>query len=1001
MKHNANVLRKLLFMLVAVFSFTCLQAQQKAVTGTVTDANDGTGIPGVSIVIKGTTNGTSTNLDGHFSINANEGTILIFSFVGYKTQEIRFTGQTNINVSLQVETENLSEIMVIGYGQVKRSDATGSVTAVGEDDFNKGAITTPQSLIMGKTAGVIVTTKSGEPGAGANIRIRGGSSLLASNEPLIVIDGFPLDNGEIKGWANPLSTINPNDIESMTILKDASATAIYGSRASNGVILITTKKGGKEKLKVAYNGNVSIGQVVNYIEVLDGDEFREAVKDRVSNYNLTDVAESRLGTANTDWQNEIYRAAISTDHNVSILGNVANTPFRASVGHTIENGILKESSINRTTASINANPSFFDNTLDVSVSLKGMHINNNFSNTDAISSAYEFDPTQPIRNGNTAYGGYYAWIKADDADPLNGEPINIATHNPLARLAYRDNTSKVNRFIGNARLDYKLPMVSGLKASLNVGYDYAKSNGDDNTDPKASWSFREPEQNVKNYYQENKTQMVNFYFNYSKDLGYHNIDATAGYEWLNYYKEGSEYNRPWEKTDGVYEGEKDSPFKKEYFLVSFFGRLNYTFMDRYLLTATLRNDGSSRFSKDNRWGLFPAFALAWKVNEESFLSSVDQISNLKVRLGYGITGQQDILDNFYPYIPIYRSSEQGAYYQFGNDYISTLRPNPYDANIKWEETTTYNAGLDFGFFNSKITGSFDIYKRRTVDLIGKVPIAAGTNFSNFLTTNVGELENKGYEIAITYHAITSKDMSLEFGANLSHNVNEITSLSKVKAMESDAAYDVGDISGGSGNKVMRNATGYPSNTFYLFKQVYGSDGKPIEGLYIDKTGLGGDITGNNDNKYMMKTPTPDYLIGMHTKFTYKNFDFTMAGRLSLGNYVYNNNASNRAIYQNLYNQSGYLANIPKDVYKSNFTNAQLWSDFYLENASFFKMDNITLGYSFDGLLANKVSGRISATVQNAFTITKYSGLDPEVENGIDRNIYPRPRVYLLGVNLNF
>lgn len=996
---NNHLLRKLLIMLVAVFSFTCLQAQEGVVTGSVIDANDGMGIPGASIVVKGTTIGTTTDINGKYSIKADPTATLIYSFVGYRSQEVLVGNQTIININLAIETENLSEVMVIGYGQVKKGDATGAVSAVSSDDFNKGAITSPQSLIMGKSAGVVVTTSNGAPGAGATIRIRGGSSLLASNDPLIVIDGFPMDNGEISGLSNPLSTINPNDIESMTILKDASATAIYGSRASNGVILITTKKGGKGKLKITYNGNVSVGQVTDYFDMFNGDEFRALVKDHVANYGLSNAAESRLGTANTDWQKEIYRTSVSTDHNVSILGNAYNTPFRASVGHTVENGILKNSNINRTTASINVSPSFFDDQLKVTLNAKGMHIKNNFSNTDAIGSAFEFDPSQSIRNNNTTYGGYFAWVKAEAADPLNGEAINIATHNPMARLAFRDNTSVVNRFIGNAKLDYNIPTIAGLSAHMNAGYDYAKSNGDNNTDPKASWGFREPEKGVEDYTQENKTELLNLYFNYKKEFGVHNIDATAGYEWQHYYKEGFNHNRPWLKTDDVYVGEKTSPYKSEYFLVSFFGRLNYSLMDKYLITATLRNDGSSRF-QNNKWGLFPSVAAAWKINNESFVADIEQISDLKLRLGYGITGQQDI-GNFYPSIPIYRASEQGAYYQFGNDYYSTLRPDPYDANIKWEETTTYNAGLDFGLFNQKITGTFDIYKRITKDLIGKTPIAAGTNFSNFLTTNVGEMENKGYEVSLTYHAITTKDMTLEFGANLSHNENTITALSKVKSMEDEASYDVGGISGGTDNKVMRNSTGYAANTFYLFKQIYGANGMPIEGLYFDRTGKGGDVTGNNDNKYMMETPTPDYMIGMTTKFTYKNFDFSMAGRLSLGNYVYNNNASNRAIYQNLYNQSGYLANVPKDVLKSNFQLAQYWSDFYLEDASFFKMDNITLGYSFDKLITNKISGRISATVQNAFTITKYSGLDPEVDGGIDNNIYPRPRVYMLGVNLNF
>jgi iron complex outermembrane receptor protein len=998
---------RLIFLLCLSLISYELMAQQKEVTGTVTDAVSNLGLPGVSVIVKGTTIGTSTDIDGKYMLMVPENAILVFSFVGYTTQEIAVGEQAIININLQEDVEALSEVVVIGYGQVKKEDATGSVTAVAADDFNKGAITTPQSLIVGKTAGVVVTTASGEPGAGATIRIRGGSSLRASNDPLIVIDGFPLDNTRLDGLSNPLSSINPNDIESMTILKDASATAIYGSRASNGVIIITTKKGIKTGLNISYNGNVSIGKIKEYIEVFDGNEFRNLVNDRVNNHGLTNFALTRLGTGNTDWQDKIYRTSISTDHNLSLYGNVANTPYRASIGHTIENGILKNSGNERTTLSINATPTFFDEQLKVNFNAKGMYIKNNFSNTDAIYSAYEFDPTQPIRNYNSTYGGYFAWVDLTQADQLNGLPINIATHNPLARLEYRSNKSDVKRFIGNIQFDYKIPWVPNLRANLNLGYDYAESDINDFTDRRASWSYREPAQNVKENSRENKNTLLDFYLNYTTEIDHHKIDATAGYGWQHFEREGVDFNHSWEKTNGVYDGKNLSGFKNENYLISFFGRVNYTYMDKYLLTATMRNDGSSRFSDDTRWGWFPALALAWKIDEESFMDNLEEFSTLKLRLGYGVTGQQDISDPdnpnatrfYYPYIPIYQESEIGAYYQFGDTYYSTLRPNPYDADIKWEETTTYNVGFDFGLFNDRLTGSFDYYKRKTEDLISEIPIAAGTNFSNFLITNVGSLENNGYEISLNYHIISRPDMSLEVGANLTHNENEITSLSNIEGQE--AGYDLGDIAGGVGNTVQFNTVGHPANTFYLFKQVYDRNGMPIEGLYEDKTGLGGNVAGNNDNKYLMGTPAPEYLIGITSKFSYKRWDFSFAGRLSIDNYVYNNNDSNRALYQQLYNQAGYLSNIPKSVLRTNFTTAQYWSDFYLENASYFRMDNITLGYSFDKILSHEISGRVSATVQNAFVITDYTGLDPEVDGGIDDNIYPRPRIFMLALNLNF
>jgi iron complex outermembrane receptor protein len=999
MKQKSTVFKSVSLFLLLAFSQQMAWAQTLNVTGKVTDAIDGTGLIGVTVVVKGTTQGTTTDALGNYTIDVEPTATLVFSYIGYETAEMPVNGRTTINMSLVQAIETLEEIVVIGYGVIRKSDATGSVNVIGADDFNKGAISTPQGLITGKIPGVLITSKSGEPGASSTIRIRGGSSLRASNDPLVVIDGFPVDNSGVAGLANQLSTINPNDIESMTILKDASATAIYGSRASNGVILITTKKGIRDGLNVSYSGNVSLGQMMKYHELFDGNEFRELVQDRVDNHGLSPVAIERLGESNTDWQKQIYRNSLSTDHSISLYGGYAGIPYRASVGHTIENGLLKESGFNRTTISLNTTPTFFENSLKVTVNMKGMDIRNNFSNTDAIYSAFEFDPTQPIYNDNTRYGGYFTWVELGEPDQLNGDAINIATHNPLARIAYRDNKSTVQSAIGNIQLDYTMPFLPELRVNLNTGLEFSESEGHNNTDLRASWASREPASNVQNYSDLRRNKLLDFYLNYNDEIGIHRIDATLGYGWQHFYRSGERSNRPWEPTNGEYIGARSTSYKNENFLVSFFGRLNYSLLDRYLVTATLRYDGSSRFSEENRWGIFPAAALAWKINEEAFLSSVSEISELKLRLGYGITGQQDIPGGYYPYIPVYRESELGFYYQFGDEFISTLRPNPYDPDLKWEETTTYNIGLDFGFFNNRFTGSADVYHRETKDLIAEVPIAAGTNFSNFLTTNVGSLENQGIELALNYRAISNVDLSWVIGANFSANKNTITSLSRFD--DPSAGYALGDIAGGVGNRVMWNTVNQAANTFLLFKQVYDTNGMPIEGLYIDKTGLGGNVSGNNDNKFFLGTPTPDFLIGISSELRYKEFDFSFAGRLSIGNDVYNNNASNRALYQNIYNQSGYLSNIPTAVTRSNFTTAQYWSSFYLEDASFFRMDNITLGYTFNNLMAAKLNGRIAATVQNAFVITKYTGLDPEVDGGIDNNIYPRPRIFMLSLNFNF
>ncbi len=979
-------------------------AQQKTITGTITDRETNEPLPGVTIVEDGTTNGTISDFNGNYTISTKTGSTLVYSYIGYMKQSVVVSDQSTINILLSINTEKLDEVVVIGYGTVKKNDATGSLTAVSSEDFNKGAITSPQELIVGKSAGVVITSSSGAPGAGSTIRIRGGSSLRANNDPLIVIDGFPVDNTGISGLANTLSTINPNDIESMTVLKDASATAIFGSRASNGVVIITTKKGVAGKpFKIKYDGNASVSSGVKFMEVLSGEEFRALIQDRVDNYGLTKVALDRLGTENTDWQKEIYRNALSTDHNISITGSLKNMPYRASLGYTNQNGILKKSNMSRTTIDLSASPTFFDKHLTVNLNVKGIDINNDFSNTDAIGSAISFDPTQPIMNGNTRFGGYFAWTETSSNDPLNGIPNNIATHNPVARLEFRDNTSHVNRLIANAQFDYKFHFLPELRANLNMGYDISASKGHDYTDLKASWGFRNLQDNVKDYSQQLRTQLLDFYLNYNKNLPSINskLDVTAGYSWQHFYREGSNSNRPWEMTDGVYVNSDTIEYKNENYLVSFFGRVNYTLMDKYLFTFTLREDGSSRFSKDSRWGLFPSAAFAWKMKEESFLKHVKAITDMKLRLGYGVTGQQDISDEYYPYMATYKLSQAANYYRFGNEFYPMLRPNPYDAAIKWEETTTANIGLDFGFFDDRITGSIDAYKRTTNDLINEVPIAIGTNFSNYLTTNVGSLENTGFEAVITTRPVVTKDIIFEIGGTFSYNQNKITKLTQVND-PNYVGYPTGGIAGGVGNTVQMNSVGHAANSFLLFQQVYDADMMPIEGLYVDNSKTEGSVgTGMTSQKYFAGKPSPDYLIGISSKLNYKNFDFSFNGRISLGNDVYNNNASNLAVFENVYNQSGYASNIPRSVYRANFNSTEYWSDFYLEDGSFFRMDNISVGYSFDKLFTEKLKGHVGLTVQNAFVITKYTGLDPEVDGGIDNNIYPRPRIIVLGIGLEF
>ncbi|MCL5028659.1 MAG: SusC/RagA family TonB-linked outer membrane protein [Bacteroidetes bacterium] len=1004
--HNSHgVSIKILFVLVFLImqSGSFLFAQELEIRGKVTSAEDGTALAFANIGVKGTTRGTIADLDGVFRLKANKGDTLVVSIVGYAKKEIAIVDQTFLNITLRPEARQLKEVEVvgIGYGEVKKTDATGSISAISAKDFDKGSITSPQELLIGKIPGVVANTLGGAAGAGTKIRIRGGSSITANNDPLIVIDGIPLESAGISGMTNPLSTINPNDIESITVLKDASATAIYGSRASNGVIIITTKTGtvtsGEQKMEIHYTGNFSLGAPEKFLSVFTGGQFRSVIANRVANYGLSPVALSRLGTANTDWQRQIYQTAPETEHNLSISHAIGSVPYRLSLDYLYQDGILKYNNIDRKNVSLAVTPTLFNGDLSIDLNGFGSWISNNFSNNDAIGAAVQYDPTQPVKNGNSRYGGYTTWTLLGDSNGVNGMPINIATINPVAALQYRTNTSDVKRYIFGGKFDYKIPYISGLKATLNLGYDYYRTDGSDILDTLAGWSYRTPETQITTYNQTKTNSLLDLYLNYIKELGINKFDLTGGYSWQHFHNEGVNSHHAFDPT---LPGALTTPYKNEYFLVSFFGRLNYTLLDRYLLTFTLRDDGSSRFAENNRWGLFPAAALAWKLTDEPFIGKSDLVNELKLRLSWGKAGQQDIGNNYYPYIPTYTASTAGAYYQFGDKFYSTLRPDAYDANIKWETLTSLNAGLDFTLLKNRLSGSIDVYKNTSDNLLNTIPIPVGSNFSNYLLTNVGSMENRGVELSLNITPVITQDFSWELGTNLTYNKNEITKLTLINN-PSYPGVNTGNIAGGVGNTVQKYMIGYPANVFFLFTQVYDANGMPVEGLYVDHSGQGGSVAGNELNKVYYKSPAPDYLIGISSTFNYKNFDLSFSGRLSLGNYVYNNNASNMALYQNVYNQSGYTANILTDVKKTNFTTAQYWSSVYLENASFFKMDYISLGYNFPSLLGNNVSGRVALTVQNVFTITKYSGLDPEVDNGIDNNIYPRARTYMVSVSLNY
>ncbi|MGF7140347.1 SusC/RagA family TonB-linked outer membrane protein [Roseimarinus sediminis] len=987
MRFNRFKLRNVL-LLAAMLLVQLSMAQQNVITGVVTDSQSGEPLPGVTIVIDGTTIGTTSGFDGDYSIEAAPGQTISYSYIGYVSQRILVQNQNTINVSLSSNIEDIGEVVIIGYGQVKKEDATGSVSAVSVDDFNKGAITSPQELVSGKIAGVQITSGGGAPGSGSTIRIRGGSSLSASNDPLIVIDGVPLDNDNVSGMRNPLNTINPNDIETFTVLKDASATAIYGSRASNGVVIITTKKGRLgQGMKVSYSGNFSVGTRASEIDVLDATEYKALLQELPT----ADLANAIVGEANTDWQSEIFQMATGTDHNLSLAGGVADIPYRASIGYSNQKGLLKTSSLERFTGSLNLNPLLLDEHLQVNANLKGMYVNNRFADQGAIGSAIGFDPTQPVYDSESPYGGYFTWTQP------NGAPNTVAPDNPLAMLEMREDVSQVMRSIGNLSLDYKFHFLPDLRANLNLGYDYSKSEGTIDVPENASWMYDAVNGGgeKREYTQDKRNELLDFYLNYVKEIESidSRIDVMGGYSWQHFFRENYAKSTNVAGTKDLYLANYDPT---EYYLVSFFGRVNYTLKDRYLATVTLRQDGTSRFSPETRWGLFPAVALAWKMSEESFLKDVDAISDLKLRLGWGITGQQNIGQGDYPYLARYTTSQDNAAYQFGDGYVNTLRPDGYDANIKWEETTTYNIGLDYGLANNRITGTIDVYQRDTKDLLNVVPVAAGSNFTNELLTNVGDMTNKGFEFSVNGRAISTTDMFWEIGFNLTYNQNEITRLTA----SDDPNYlgvETGGIGGGVGNNIQIHSVNFPKNSFYVQEQVYNADGKPIEGLYVDRN-KDGQIT--NDDRYRYKTPDADIFMGFSSRFEYKNFDASLGGRINLGNYVYNNIDSRMAYKGNLYWSSGYLNNVTRDIYNTGFYDSRFFSDYYVQDASYLRLDHITLGYSIPKLMES-MNLRVYGTVQNVLVVTNYTGLDPEVSGGIDNNIYPRPRTFMLGVTLDF
>lgn len=953
--------------------------KQILLSGIIKD-NRGEPVVGASIFVKNTTNGTTSDMDGKFQLSASEGSTLIISFIGYITQEISVNTKTNLVIVLEEDKKLLEEVVVIGYGNVKKGDITGSLTTIKPDNLNKGIQLTAQDALIGKVAGVNIVPGDGSPGSTGTIRIRMGASLSASNDPLIVIDGIT-----VSGSA-PLSSINPNDIESFTVLKDASATAIYGSRASNGVIIITTKKGNStpSKLKINYTSNYSLTQICGYYRVLNADEYRSVFAEKAN-----PPASFSLGTASTDWQNEIYRKGYGLDQNISVSGNTFNIPYRASVGYINQDGTLKSNNYNRLNADLSLSPSFFDKHLTIDMHIKGSLENNNPAISGAIGSATFFDPTRPIYQTypDDMGLGYFMWLNS------TGTPINLAPSNPIADLELIKRKSVTKRSLGNLSLNYKIHGLEDLILKVSLGYDIRKNRYDETVPDKAPSMYTGNRNDGRGriYWSEsdNKNYLFNSVLNYSKEINEKNlISAMAGYEWQRFWYRNDSETIVRDVVDN------SQPDEDHLYLLSVFTRLNYSFNQKILITATLRADATSRFAPQNHWGYFPSFALAYRLNEEKFLKQFNALTDLKVRLSYGQTGQQAI-GGYHPYLGTYTISTNDVRYLFGNEWVNMYRPNGYDPNIKWETTTTYNAGIDYGFMKNRISGTFDIFKRYTKDLLNEIFIPAGSNFTNSFSTNIGNMEGHGFELGLNLIPIKNKNWEWSVDGNFTYSISKITKLNVID--KEDSWVNTGTISRRS---YQIHKVGEMPNTFFLLRQAYDDNGKPIEGKYVAKDGTITDVQ-TDANKYITgKSSRVPYYYGVSSKLKYKNFDIGINGHGSFGNYVFNYQEAKQSL-MSLFSSEGVSGNISKMAMDRGFKQEQYFSDLFLEDGSFFRIDNITMGYTFNKLWKTIDAVRFAFSAQNIALLTKYSGVDPEIYDGIDNSIYQRPRIYTLSLNINF
>ncbi|MCB0516014.1 MAG: TonB-dependent receptor [Chitinophagales bacterium] len=991
-KFTKKWLRCISAMWLILLASPFVMGQNIEISGKVTDASTGEGLPGATVVVKGTTIGTVTDFDGNYSIKSPAGKSLQFSFVGYVSSEQAINNRSRIDVAMAPDVEILDEVVVIGYGTVKKEDATGAVAKITTKDFQQGALVAPDQLMAGKVAGVSITSNSGEPGAQSTVRIRGGTSLNASNEPLYVIDGVPIDNtphdpgGQAKG-RNPLSTINPSDIESITVLKDASSTAIYGSRGANGVVLITTKKGTSGQSSLSYDTYFSVANKVNDPDFLSANEFLAVVTDKAPNKL------SLLEDANTNWYNEIFQTAYGINHALSVSGGNDGTTYRASVGYQSLDGIIKTSNAKRTNVGMNLSQKLFNDQLRIDANIKGAFTRDRFSDGGVVGSAISMAPTQPIYDANSNWGGYWEWAN------------DLGTKNPIATLDLTQEYGTVARSIGNVLFDYNIPFVDGLSAKLNLGYDTYNGERERFQPSYLRSQFSNlGEIRIENAHKLNK--LLESYLNYKRDFEKSKMDFTLGYSWQRFTNKYDNFRGTTLSTDLLGLGSA-APAQENYTyltkdankLISVFGRLNYDLHNKYLFTFTVRRDGSSRFGPNNQWGTFPSAAFAWKIMDEPFMADNTTFSNLKLRLGYGIVGNQDIAN--YLFSSFYSYSDVGAQVQMGDDFVSTVRPSGYDENIKWEQTQSSNIGLDFGLWRDRMTGSIDLYYKKTNDLLATVDVAAGTNLTNRITTNVGNIENKGIEFQLGGFVISRNDLSWNLNFNAAYNKNKITNLTLYDDPDFKGIL-YGDISGGVGNKIQIRRVDYPIDAFFVYEHKLDANGNPInEGtdldMYVD---VNADGKINDLDKRPYKQPAPKVILGLSSLFNVSNFDISFALRGNFGNYVYNNVASSTGYYNRVATEL-VPNNLNRDVLTTNFTKPQYFSDYYVQNASFVRMDYLTVGYTIPKIGKYNNLLRLYVTGQNLFVITDYTGLDPEIYNGIDNNLYPRSRNIIFGLSANF